>query len=249
MKVHRSNRVEALLSTLFDLVEEPSTGPFCPEPIVVHSRAMAVWLGQRLAEHFGGWARPHFPFPRRFIEDAMAAVLGPEPAERAQAWSRERLSWAVQAELPGKIADPRYEPLARYLADDPRPHAAHGLAEQVAEVFDQYLVFRPDVVLRWQRGAQDDWQADLWRSLTRRLGTVNLATLSVDLSNALLKPGAREHLHEAFGSRVCIFGVSTLPPLLLQLLDRLPHPEAACRYPTPRAGFRTYTSISAGRRA
>ena len=81
MKVHRSNRLESLLAVLVRLLADPSTGPLCPEPIVVGSRAMAVWLKQRLAEHFGAWAHPHFPFPRRFIEDAMAAVLGPEPAE------------------------------------------------------------------------------------------------------------------------------------------------------------------------
>ncbi|MBL4687297.1 MAG: exodeoxyribonuclease V subunit gamma, partial [Nannocystaceae bacterium] len=221
MKVHRSNRVEALLSTLVDIIAEPAAGPFVPEPIVVHSRAMAVWLTQRLAENFGGWSRPHFPFPRRFIEDAMAAVLGPKLAEQAGAWSRSRLSWAIEAELPGKLDDPRYQPLTRYLSHDPRPHAVHGLAEQIADVFDQYLVFRPDVVLGWQQGAEGDWQADLWRALTARLGETNLATLSVKLSNALVGPRARDPLHATFGSRVCIFGISTLPPLLLQLLDRL----------------------------
>lgn len=222
MKVHRSNRLESLLAVLVRLLQDPSTGPLCPEPIVVGSRAMAVWLKQRLAEHFGAWAHPHFPFPRRFIEDAMAAVLGPEPAEQAQTWSRARLGWAIQAELPGKMTDPRYEPLARYLADDPRAHASYGLAEQIADVFDQYLVFRPDMVLGWQRGRDDDdWQADLWRTLTQRLGPTHLASLSVELEQALRSPSSAEHLHEAFGGRVCAFGVSTLPPLMLQLLDRL----------------------------
>ena len=221
MKVHRSNRIEALLAALVGITAEPSTGPFCAEPIVVHSRAMAIWLTQRLSEHFGGWTRPHFPFPRRFIEDATTAVLGPEPAEHARAWSRHRLTWAIEAELPSKLNDPRYEPLARYLAKDPRPHAAHALADEVAQVFDQYLLLRPDMVLRWHRGAQDDWQADLWRALIERLGPTNLATLSVRLSNALVAPDARAKLHQAFGSRICVFGVSSLPPLMVQLLDRL----------------------------
>ena len=32
-------------------------------------------------------------------------------------------------------------------------------------MFDEYLVYRPDWISRWEREAPDLWQAELWRRL------------------------------------------------------------------------------------
>ena len=90
MKVYRSNRVEALLDALSDVLRVPVAGPLRPEPIMVHSRAMAVWLSMRLAERFDGWVGGSFPFPRRFVQELFTAVLG-ERAEASEGFTRARL--------------------------------------------------------------------------------------------------------------------------------------------------------------
>lgn len=230
--------MEALLDALFEIVAQPAAGPLQPERIIVHSRAMAVWLSQRLSERFGGWVGGAFPFPRRFVEDALRAVLGETAAREAEAWSRPRLSWAVLAELPRRLADPRYEPLARILDGDPRPHAADGLADLIADVFDQYLVFRPQMVLGWERGEGGDWQADLWRALTERLGRVHLASLARELFEGARSDAAGERLRRALGPRVVGFGIASLPPLLLQILDAVSrHVEIHLMVPSPSREF------------
>jgi exonuclease V gamma subunit len=52
--------------------------------------------------------------------------------------------------------------------------AAFELAGKVADIFDQYLVFRPDWIRAWEAGERLDlgddeaWQAALWQQLAHR---------------------------------------------------------------------------------
>jgi exodeoxyribonuclease V gamma subunit len=46
--------------------------------------------------------------------------------------------------------DEEYGPLARYLADG-RPLKRVQLAMRLASLFDQYLVYRPEMVTRWEQ--------------------------------------------------------------------------------------------------
>jgi exodeoxyribonuclease V gamma subunit len=214
MRVYRSNRVELLADALAEVVAEPARGPFDPETIVVHSRAMAVWLTMRLSERFGVWAGGDFPFPRNFVHRIFDAALG-ERASGLAAWEAERLAWAISAELPRHLRDAAFDPLARFLDADPRPHGRFELSLRIAEIFDQYAVFRPQMVLDWQRGEGDDWQAILWRALVLRLGDGHLASLAQSLFHAI--EGGRLDT-SALPARVAVFGVSTLPPFFLQVL-------------------------------
>ncbi len=217
MKVYRSNRVEQLLLALQDAVRTPAGDPFAAETIVVHSRAMAVWLSMRLSERFGAWVGGAFPFPRRFMHDVLTDVLG---AERAgtDAWASARLAWAVLAELPRHLRDPAFEPLRRYLDRDPRDHGRFELARRIADVFDQYAVYRPDLVRSWEAGRDEDWQARLWRALVERIGNRHPTTLAREFFSAL---GSGHALGAHVPARVCVFGISSLPPLYLRMFAAL----------------------------
>ncbi len=39
------------------------------------------------------------------------------------------------------------------------------LDDDLADTFDRYAVYRPEMVLRWEQGEGDEWQAILWRAL------------------------------------------------------------------------------------
>ena len=144
MIIHRSNRTEALVDALAELVATPPDDPFAPETIVVQGRGMARWLGLELARRLGVWANPAFPFPRGLIDRAAAAWLGDAPAEVAR-FDPATLRWAVAAQLPRQL-DAAFAPLAAYLADDPGGGRRLALAGRIADLFDQYAIFRPDLV-------------------------------------------------------------------------------------------------------
>ncbi len=217
MKVYRSNRVEALLDALTEVLRQPAAGPLSPEPVMVHSRAMAVWLSMRLAERFDGWVGGSFPFPRRFVQDLLTAVLGPR-AEATEGFTRPRLVWSVLTALPEHLPTPAFEQLRRYVADDPRGQARFQLAQRIAEVLDRYAVYRPRLVVGWDDGADEDWQARLWRSITARQGAGHPASLARAMFEQL---DAGDFDRAALPPRVCVFGVSTLPPFYVQVLGAL----------------------------
>ena len=218
MKVYRSNRVEALLDALTEVLREPVAGPLHPEPVMVHSRAMAVWLSMRLAERFDSWVGGSFPFPRRFVQELFTSVLGPRADALGAGFERPRLLWSVLTALPELLPTPPFEELRRYVADDPRGQARFQLAQRIAEVLDRYAVYRPRMVLAWDDGEEDHWQARLWRAIVARQGTDHPPSLAREVFRRL---DAGQFDRDALPPRVCVFGVSTLPPFYVQVLGAL----------------------------
>ena len=222
MHVHRSNRMERLVDALGHVVRVPVGGPLEPEHIVVQGRGMERWLGKELAERFGVWANPSFPFPRALLERAFKAVLGDDPDTKP--WKAEDAVWSIAALLPELALRPELAPVARYLGEADDELRAFALAERVARVFDQYVVYRPRMILRWERGDVEGvppdhlWQPVLWRALRARDGFVHVANRSEQL---LRRIDEATGPIDGFPRRVSLFGVSTLPPLYLRLFAAL----------------------------
>ena len=174
MHVHRSNRIERLVDGLAEVVGAPLTDPCARECIVVQGRGMERWLAMQLARRLGVWANPDFPFPRRVLQRAVAAVLG-EAAAPTPAFEPEQLLWELAALLPALLARPAFAPLARYLDGDREAVRRLQLAAHIAATFDRYVVYRPALLREWDRGQGGDWQAELWRALVQRHGRGHLA--------------------------------------------------------------------------
>ncbi len=223
MHVHRSNRMEQLVEALAEVVRVPAGGPLEPEPIVVQGRGMERWLSMQLAERLGVWANPRFPFPRALIDEAFEAVLGAEP-EGTRRWSPEDAAWSIAALLPELSREPDFASVARYLDGDEATVRRVQLAERIAQVFDQYVVYRPAMVCRWERGEDGDlppdqrWQPLLWRALVSRDRLVHVAQRSEAFCRALRRAQGPV---EGMPRRICLFGISALPPRYLRLFVEL----------------------------
>ncbi len=223
--VHRSNALERLVDTLARVVQsragEPD--PLRPEPVVVQSRALERWLSQQLARRLGVWANPRFPFPRRVVDEILAATLGGEggAAPEAGIFREDRLVWAIARHLPEALAeDPEaFAPIRRYLEADGEPGPGGPgrlipLAGQIAALFDRYAVYRPELVSAWDRQAPDEWQGRLWHRLSRAYGAEHVAARATACYHAL---GAASVRPDGLPPRLHLFAVRTLPPLFLRL--------------------------------
>ena len=217
MYVHRSNRAEELVRVLAEVVATPSGDPFAPECIVVQGRGMERWLSLELARRHGVWANPDFPFPRHLVLRALDAVLGP-PAADGDLFEPESLRWAVARLLPELAEAPAFAPIRRYLADDERGIKRVQLADRIARCLDQYVVFRPGMVLGWERGADDHWQAQLWRRLVGTYGGASHMAARATAFFTQVRAGARP---QSFPHRVSLFGLSTLAPLYVEIFAAL----------------------------
>src|SRR5690606_6408584 len=85
-------------------------------------------------------------------------------------------------------------------------------------LFDQYVTYRPGLVLDWQAGRGiTDFQADLWHRLVSRLGPHHLAARFAQF----LGDVSDENLRAALPRRLSLVGGPGLPPLYLRGLSRM----------------------------
>ncbi|WP_246514946.1 exodeoxyribonuclease V subunit gamma [Desulfonema limicola] len=216
--LYTGNRLETLIKILADVLSSPLKRPLDPEIIIVQSKGMERWISMELAKLQGVCANIQFPFPISFVYD-MFKLLMPGLDEESP-FDPDVMCWKIMALLPECMSDPEFEQLRNYLGDNTLPGVRHfQLAEKIANIFDQYLLFRPEWIFDWERGRKDDgWQSALWRKLS--CGNENLhraaqgkAFLNI-LSNS---PEALQNLPE----RISIFGISTLPRFHMQIFDSL----------------------------
>ena len=164
LKLHTSNRLEALARSLAETMRSPLRSPFEPERIVVQSQGMARWLKLQLAQHQGICSNCQFPFPQAFTYAEFHSVL-PELPEEA-VYEPDLLVWRIMRQLPQLLDQPGFEGLKSYLTGEPDSRKLYQLADRIGYLFDQYLVFRPELVLQWEKGATVDWQSRLWRGIS-----------------------------------------------------------------------------------
>src|SRR5690554_3277225 len=243
MLVH-GNRAEALRDVLVAWMRHQPLAPLEDEVVLVQSNGIAQWLRLALAdEREGGCgiaAAMRFDLPSRFLWRAYRAVLGRDAVPEISPFDESRLVWRLMRLLPGLLADPAYLPLARFLVDDTDARKRFQLARRLADLFDQYQVYRADWLAAWAAGEDticdprgratllpDDqrWQAALWRALRTDL-----------LAAGVAETGGRAVVHEAFMEaagradrtrpagvprRLLVFGLSSLPRQSLEVLAAL----------------------------
>ena len=218
LQVYHSNRLEVLVEELARVTAPPLADPFRSETIVVQNQGMARWVAQQLAVRNGISARLAFPLPASFLWQVLEAWL--PDASDATLFDKGVLLWRVRKLLPGLLGLSAFAPLVRYLVDDTSGLKLFQLSQRIADLLDQYLVYRPDLLLGWERGVDDHWQAVLWRALGADGGRGHRARLLDELEAAMAQGGPGP---DGLPERVCLFGLSTLAPVYTRMLGALAH--------------------------
>ena len=229
--VYHSNQVDVLKSLLVELIRlDPLNSPFDKEQILVQSPGMSQWLKMALAEEFGVMANIEFSLPASFIWEKFTQVLQDIPARSA--FNKEAMAWKLMDILPSQLSLNEFAPLKQYLADDDDRSKLYQLAFKIADIFDSYLVYRPEWIATWEAGKEvieigdeHPWQPILWRTLydhTLALGQspyhrANLYEHFIDvLSN---HKGEIEALSRT--KRLFVFGITALPPRYMDALKAI----------------------------
>ena len=216
LNLYTSNRLEKLARLLGEAARAPLASALAPEIVVVQSRGMARWLRLQLAQQHGICSNYEFPFPRALSHRVFRAVL-PELPELPPA-EPDALTWRILRQLPELVRQPGFEPLKNYLAGPADARKPFQIAQRIADLFDQYLIFRPEFIREWEAGGGDHWQARLWREIRSDLPAEHPAALQamfIEKIAALNNPPAN------LPERVAIFGVSALPPFYLEIFSAL----------------------------
>jgi exodeoxyribonuclease V gamma subunit len=245
LRLHTSHRLEALVEKLAEVLQTPLRSALQPELIMVQSQGMARWLKLELARQQGVCANCSFPFPKVFCAEVLAANDGrarhsvraatadegggahgvTRPTATEPALGREVMLWQIMRLLPAMLDQPEFAPLKHYLSGPKDIRKRFQLAAQIANLFDQYLVFRPALILGWEASgagpaANPDelWQAALWRQLRQEKPGPHLAALLKEFHAQAAQP---QFAPQAVPERVSIFGISALPPSYLEIFRAL----------------------------
>lgn len=231
--VYHSNQLDLLKSLLVELIRlQPLANPFEKEQILVQSPGMSQWLKMELATSFGVAANIEFPLPATFIWKMFTQVLADVP-ERS-AFNKEAMTWKLMQVLPQQFDQPEFEPLQRYLDNDSDSLKCYQLSEKIADIFDQYLVYRPEWIQQWEAGEtvaelndEHPWQPILWQALYDQTLALeqspyhraNLYDHFIEtLNNYSGNEGKAALLAAGLPQRLFVFGISSLPPRYLDAL-------------------------------
>ncbi len=231
LNIVQSNRMEALLSQLLTHLDAHKPASiFAEQTVLVQSPGMSQWLTIHLAHQQGVCAQVAFPLPSSFIWRLYQTLLPNVPEQSA--FNKANMAWKLFELLPSLLADDDFAPLANYLANTHDLTKRFALCEKIADVFDQYLMYRPEWVLAWEQGEQaptgladDDadlrWQSKLWQALfqtTQDKGQSHYHR--ANLHQGLLQ--AIEHAEQSqLPERLDIFGISAIPRLQLDVFSKL----------------------------
>jgi len=195
----------------------------------VQSRGMERWVSMRLAHHLGISANISFDFPKAFVARVMSAVM-PE-FQQNRATDPDTMTWNILGLLPSFVKSPGFETIDVYLNGSDAVGEEKGLpfnlklfqlAERIAHVFDQYMIFRPEMVMSWEEGRtgekDEEWQAQIWRALMRGDFFYHPARLRDDF---LKKMQYQSIDADLLPERISVFGISSLPRFHLEIIRAL----------------------------
>jgi exodeoxyribonuclease V gamma subunit len=218
LNLFTSNRMEVLVDALRTVTESRRLhSPFDKEVIVVQSRGMQRWLSMELAARFGVWANGHYPFPNAMVSEMFERIGLDHPD--TSSFSKEVMTWKIIRLLPGMIDNNAFTPLRTYLTDDPDGLKRFQLAAKIADTFDQYTLYRPDLLAGWERkpdASPMEWQAILWRMLVAEAAGKHRGSLKDEFC---LKLRTGQNSLASFPERISLFGVSYLPQFYLDMLS------------------------------
>ena len=241
LHVVQSNKMENLAESLISCLQQSAgqgVSVFESEQILVQSPGMSQWLKIQIAENMGIAANIEFPLPSSFIWQLYQQHIDDLPKQSA--FTKANMTWKLMTILPSMLSLEEFSPIQDYLADIQlsanTPLKLYQLAGNIADVYDQYLVYRPDWIIHWEAGNDDlpepiggsdnhNWQAMLWRAL-------------VDYSKTLQEsPFHRANLHQTLLTQLfelppanptniapkplLVFGISAMPWQQLEVLNAL----------------------------
>jgi exodeoxyribonuclease V gamma subunit len=237
--VIHSNRMEDLRRLAIQWVRRHPLAPLENEVFIVQSNGMAQWLKLALAEDDGCGisAALSFQLPARFLWQAYRAVLGPEEIPHSSPYDKAPLKWRLLRLLKGLSDQKGFSAISRFLSHDPDAIKRYQLACRLADLYDQYQVYRADWLEDWTHGRdqlrnahgkpeplpfEQHWQAELWRLLQWDMPDPVRHTDRSSLHRRFLK--AARTLSESphtLPPRIIVFGASTLSGQALEALHAL----------------------------
>lgn len=227
LTLYPGNRMEELVQLMLHLMQQNDRlHALSTDLIVVQNPGMQHWLSMEMAQHNGVAMNIEFPLLSRFIWKMMRRLDPSVPDESP--YAREVLVWRIYNALATLSEHPDFTaPTAYWLNDQPDALKRYQLARTQADLYEQYLIYRPDWIEQWDQGQFDGvqdapaesvrWQAVLWHHLTQQEPRHPLYWLHQARTRLMEVTPGQIHLPDT----VYVFGINTMAPVWWDFLRQL----------------------------
>lgn len=216
------------------------------ETVLVQSNGIAQWLKLALAADpdfidpteggTGIASNLSLQMPGRFIWQLYRWLLPASDIPEQSGFDKNQLRWRLFRLLPVLATQAEFALLQSYLAGDEGQRKLQQLAFKLADLFDQYQVYRADWLAAWQQGkdvlldhlgqatpltADQRWQAALWRAIIDDVPSAEQQFSRAMLHRNFLQAAKKysmENRPAGLPRRVIVFGISSLPQQVLEAL-------------------------------
>lgn len=215
LHIHHSNRLETLADNLLNSYANQNSHPFTPRTIITESPSLARWLRHQFCLNQGIACLIDTPLPAAWLWNQARHLLGLKPGE--DPLSRERMQWQIHAALTPDTpiwSGSAMPELARYLQNDDTGLKRWQLSGHIADSFDRYQYYRPELIEKWSTEQDHQWQAQLWREISQNIDTHRVTLMKRFLEKLNITAEPEPHLNQ-LPDRLDLFSIHNLPPLLL----------------------------------
>lgn len=222
---YQSHSLTDLAEKLAELFTAKTANPMEPAWVVVQNNEVKEWLSLQVSRVNGIAGNIRFIFPSEFIW--MIYRLKNSDVPKALPSDLNALHWTI-FELLGK--DRALSKDIPFVQETDIPSTKRfQLAGQIADVFDQYQVYRPDMIYNWKqrkfttKNVDEQWQLKLWHRLesywAENPDTNEIPSRAVAHNSVItwLSEGDDELL-KSIPKEVFIFGISHLNKPFLEVI-------------------------------
>lgn len=225
-----SNRQEYLLKVLIALLnsdyQSKRLGLFEPSSIMVESLGMKHYVHMGIARESKVAMNLDFPLVSRGIYSLCRIILGEENVPKESIYKREILVWRIEHILrsDGFVQNEDAAQANKYWQQSEDPENARFLlAQNTADVFEQYMQFRPQWFAKWEQNTSvletpdhtlEPWQRAIWQLLVAQ--NDHYPAKIIDQAMSAFVPGKSD-----LPKVMYIFVVNALTPEQLAFLNKI----------------------------
>jgi len=214
--IFTSNRLEILVNRLSSSLETPVNDPFEKEIIVVQSRGMEKFLSLELAEKIGISANIEFLYPNSMLEYCLEKIKSDD--SDILKYNVDKYAWTIIDIILEFEDNTLFDQVFSYVNENGifSMEKLYQFSLKISELFQQYQIFRPDWILKWEKGdTEDNWQAILWKRFKEKT--------ALEHSTGLIEKTLKHYKEDQsvlynLPRRISVFGIFALPGIYLESL-------------------------------
>lgn len=214
-----SNQLSRLSDKLSEQLSSNISGVFEKKIIITQTEGINTWLKSNIAGSLGIAANCSFNKSNDIVFLLHSMLL----KSSQSVISADYLKWAIYRQLEDAQFIAKYPSISTYYVDNDVKKIA--LAERVADLFDQYQMYRPEMIESWNKQSiaeAEEWQQYIWICIRKKVGeTFQDKTTLINAIVTALKDINNSKLIKKKIPVLYFFGIAVITPFYLKLFNLL----------------------------